>query len=723
MELKMLPHHPVHKFSQEPLTMIRHGISYFTHLIPAMNMLNKTLFVFLISIFILGCTFWYGMLTVTDHFRETSLKAAMSHAQMIQIMIQDKIISFQEEQFFLGKNSKFIYKTDTTQILSSLEKMYFDKTEHDMSFFIFTGDDASKNNNQRTIVFDSMGALKGKSLQWLINQSTGQLIVDELLNLEKGKIHHYSGEEQGLILKKGYAFVLSLPEVDWHLTFLMQDREFEIPAINLRNTLIFITFPVVFVLISVLLRFTLSKVRLFQMLERSRSQLQEAYEQLKVTKIQLAETEKIAEMTQTFQRFVPQQFLQKIGSSLDNALEVKSVEEKMTLIFSDIRSYTSISEKMNVEENFRFLNEYLSVMEPVITENRGFIDKFIGDGILALFDGTSSAEYALQAAIKMQRELNSFNQRVPFAQNIRVGIGINTGVVKVGLVGTRNRMDSTVIGDPVNLAARLESLTKTYKADILISESTYQEINQEAYLIREVDRVKVHGRETPVTIYEVFDSNSPEIVEKKIKTLADLHTGIILYRERNFQEAKEIFQKCQSIYVEDYLTSEYIQRCNYFIKYPPHTNTWDGVIQNTHYHLSQIKRRRAPRFDLQLPLSVSLYSLQETIQEESLDISPVGIKMSSCYDFQVGSIIDLVIDFSQHTVGDDENVHAINLTGQVTWTRRITTIDEPVHYQIGVEFIMLTSDQEKQLQQELWRLSSGMSHTMKPSSYGSIITN
>lgn len=206
-----------------------------------------------------------------------------------------------------------------------------------------------------------------------------------------------------------------------------------------------------------------------------------------------------------YSRFVPKQFLSHLEK--DNIIDVKLGDHSirtMTVLFSDIRSFTAISEKLTPEENFQFINGYLSVMEPVINRFGGFIDKYIGDAIMALFDG--DPDDAVQASLAMLKELEKFNDRRRKEQlePIKIGIGLNTGQLILGTVGGVNRMDGTVISDSVNLASRIESLTKEYGSRLLISDSTYLGLKHpEQFQIRELELVRVRGKLKESMIYEV----------------------------------------------------------------------------------------------------------------------------------------------------------------------------------------------------------------------------
>ena len=162
----------------------------------------------------------------------------------------------------------------------------------------------------------------------------------------------------------------------------------------------------------------------------------------------------------------------------------------MSILFSDIRSFTQMSEQMTPEDNFKFINAYLSRMEPAITENRGFIDKYIGDAIMALFGG--SADDAVKAGISMLQRLTEYNltRQRPERPPISIGIGINTGDLMLGIVGGQHRMDSTVISDAVNLGSRLEELSKRYGIPLLISEHTFLRLEDpNVYCFRVIDKV------------------------------------------------------------------------------------------------------------------------------------------------------------------------------------------------------------------------------------------
>ncbi len=206
----------------------------------------------------------------------------------------------------------------------------------------------------------------------------------------------------------------------------------------------------------------------------------------------------------SIERFVPHAFLAMIGKPSIVEVELgDNRRERMTILFADIRSFTTLSEAMAPDENFAFINAYLERMGPVIRAHGGFIDKYIGDAIMALFPG---ADAAVRAGLGMLAALDGFNveRRAAGLTPIAIGIGINTGLLMLGTIGEKDRMDGTVIADAVNLAARVESLTKEYGAPLLISEYTLQELaDPEAYDISPVDVVVVKGKTRPVAIHAV----------------------------------------------------------------------------------------------------------------------------------------------------------------------------------------------------------------------------
>ncbi|MBF0237380.1 MAG: AAA family ATPase [SAR324 cluster bacterium] len=274
-------------------------------------------------------------------------------------------------------------------------------------------------------------------------------------------------------------------------------------------------------------------------------------------------------LTQAYSRFVPDEFLNVLGK--ESIVEVElgdQVEKEMSILFSDIRDFTSLSERMTPRENFDFINLFLGQMEPVIREHSGFIDKYIGDAIMALFP--TNADDAVRGANSMLRKLVLLNHlRNRTGQPpIRIGIGLNTGRLMLGTVGGKKRMDGTVISDAVNLAARLENLTKTYGASLLISEYTFSRLkNPSLYMVRIIDKVRVKGKNIAVSVFDVFDAALPEVQDRKQATLKRFETAISHFYLREFKEARELFLSCHAEDNKDKATSIYLERCDQCLKH------------------------------------------------------------------------------------------------------------------------------------------------------------
>ncbi|HRP70895.1 MAG TPA: adenylate/guanylate cyclase domain-containing protein, partial [Turneriella sp.] len=226
------------------------------------------------------------------------------------------------------------------------------------------------------------------------------------------------------------------------------------------------------------------------------------------------------EMMESVSRFVPERFLDFLGKKDISDISIgEATQRDMTLMFVDIRKFTTLSEHMTVEENFHFLNAYLQRMGPSIHRHRGIIDKFIGDAIMALFP--DDPEDALKAAIGMMQELKIYNDHRAQSHYdaLQIGIGLHYGSLMLGTVGSSDRMDTTVIGDTVNLAARIESVTKIFKAPIILSDFVYKKLaDPSKYHLREIDSVRVRGKEHPVVLYEAMDYIHPEILARRIES-------------------------------------------------------------------------------------------------------------------------------------------------------------------------------------------------------------
>jgi len=281
----------------------------------------------------------------------------------------------------------------------------------------------------------------------------------------------------------------------------------------------------------------------------------------------------VRELRRAFSSYVSPQLLEIISRNPDR-LKLGGERRTVTVLFSDIRGFTSISERLRPEELVNLLNEFLTPMTDTVLRNGGMLDKYIGDAIMALFnapvDVDNHADRACASALEMVRildELNPSFQRT-FGVTLNMGIGINTGEAVVGNMGSRQRFDYTAIGDTVNLASRLEGLNKIYGTRIIVSENTKKELRGE-FLLRALDMVVVKGRSEPVRIYELLE-NTPENRSRA----ADFERALREYMEGRFERALALFEEVNLRY-RDEPSSVFIKRCREMIANPP--AEWRGV--------------------------------------------------------------------------------------------------------------------------------------------------
>ncbi|MBX7058417.1 MAG: hypothetical protein K1X75_10165 [Leptospirales bacterium] len=269
-----------------------------------------------------------------------------------------------------------------------------------------------------------------------------------------------------------------------------------------------------------------------------------------------------AELAHSYARFVPSQFMLLLDKRRITEVRLgDAVGREMSVLFSDIRSFTSLSEAMTPEENFRFLNAILGHTGPAIRKHRGFIDKYMGDAIMALFP--ESPEDAVRAAITMKQDLRAYNARRASSgyQPLKIGIGINTGQLMLGTIGEPERMEGTVISDTVNLASRVEGLTKFYDATLLLTENTlFRMEDPTRYRYRIVDRVRVKGKQEPVSVFEIFDGDDEDSVAAKSRTLSEFEHGLQAYMNRDFAGASELFGRVLAVNPGDGAARLYRQR-------------------------------------------------------------------------------------------------------------------------------------------------------------------
>ena len=261
----------------------------------------------------------------------------------------------------------------------------------------------------------------------------------------------------------------------------------------------------------------------------------------------------------------------------------KGVRIPATVLFSDIVGFTTLTESADPEALVKQLNEYLSRMTATVFKHNGTLDKFIGDAIMAVWGNVSSrgvledTKACLQAALDMRRELETLNVRwkaegaAPFA----IGIGINQGDVLGGNIGSEQRADPTVIGDAVNLASRLEALTRVYRTDILVGASV-REVVRDEFDFRSVALVRVKGKTKPVETFTLIGAKGDSGNEDLVRRLEIYEGGFQKFRERQFAQAKSFFSEFLEFFPKDVLAKLYFERSSEYEKQPP-DESWNAV--------------------------------------------------------------------------------------------------------------------------------------------------
>jgi len=286
-------------------------------------------------------------------------------------------------------------------------------------------------------------------------------------------------------------------------------------------------------------------------------------------------------MKSTMSRYMDPELADQLMNAGESDDVMGGKQSTASVLFSDVRSFTTITEELGAQGTVKLLNDYFTIMVDCITDEGGMLDKFIGDAMMCIF-GTpipheDDPDRAVRAAIRMMTDLKVFNEKRAAEGKMPIdhGMGVNTDSIVSGNIGSPKRMDYTVIGDGVNLAARIESACKQYGAHILISEFTYKAVKA-TYRTRQVDYVIVKGKTEPVGVFEVLDFHDDDSYPNMIEALGNFNDGYRAWNDGKWDQAIKLFNSVKKINPEDKAAQLYLDRCDYMKKNPP-KKEWDGV--------------------------------------------------------------------------------------------------------------------------------------------------
>ncbi len=289
--------------------------------------------------------------------------------------------------------------------------------------------------------------------------------------------------------------------------------------------------------------------------------------------------ERLNRLLLSSERFVPKPFLELLHKQSIEDINLEDGEEReLTVMFTDLRNFTTIMQKRTSKETFKIVNRYLKYVAPIIRNQRGFINQFMGDGIMALFP--YQAENAIKAGIEILSALKEFNrqQKEQGEVELEMSIGINTGIAMLGMIGEEERLDPTVISDVTNTAARIESLNKSYGSHFLISDNTFKSLTfSKDFLLRKIDRVFLKGRDIPTDLIEVIDWADHLKGITINQYIAEYNKAFQTYSNGDFELAKKQFKSCLELLLDDQITKVMIERCERFIAEGTPKN-WDGTF-------------------------------------------------------------------------------------------------------------------------------------------------
>jgi len=267
----------------------------------------------------------------------------------------------------------------------------------------------------------------------------------------------------------------------------------------------------------------------------------------------------------TVRRFIPTEFIEYLQKADISDLRLGDhVEKEMTIFFSDIRHFTQLAEGLTTEEIFAFINSYLARMVPIIKESGGFVDKYVGDAIMALFPDKGGADQAVRTALEMQTRILEYNRHRASVgyRPIEMGIGIHTGTLMLGVVGVQERMENTVISDAVNLSSRLQAIAKAFNIGVVISEASFKSLEDVGlFKYRFIGKVRVKGRAAPVSCFEIFSDTQDAAFELKMKANTFFEQGMLSYYQKGFVDAIYYFKRALEILPHDGAARFYLEAC------------------------------------------------------------------------------------------------------------------------------------------------------------------
>lgn len=291
----------------------------------------------------------------------------------------------------------------------------------------------------------------------------------------------------------------------------------------------------------------------------------------------LFEKNKKNEIVELFGKYVSPQVVDDI---INKKIKTEGEEKEVTILFCDIKNFTKLAERLQPTELVSFLNKFFVEMVEIILRNNGFLDKFIGDAMMVVFgipeSKSNDREIALSVAVEMLKKLKHLNNEQYFGnEKLEITIGIHSGKVVAGNVGSTERKEYTVIGDNVNLASRVQSLNKFYSSNLLITDSVYQGVKEKDFKLREIDSVRVKGKSMPCVIFEVYSELDAEEIKSKEKNLISFMNALMYYKSGDFQQAKIFFDDAYKQSPNDFLCKLYLERIKNLSE--NEVKDWDGI--------------------------------------------------------------------------------------------------------------------------------------------------